>query len=65
MIELHSGRSKMKVEIKAMASVILRVSTVDHVGPIRFHIEFENRAQGDLECLIGREKELNEENCIW
>lgn len=64
-VDFHSGRSKTKVEIKAMASVIMRLSTVDHVGPIRFFIEFENRAQGDIECLIGREKDLTEDSCIW
>ncbi len=53
--ELPSDRSEIKVEIKAMASLMYRLVTHGHSGPIRLAVSFSPRCEGDILCLIHRE----------
>jgi len=56
-LELPSNKTEVKCEIKAMASITLKLSTEKHRGPIRLNLVFLPRCEGDTICIVGRNKD--------
>lgn len=64
-LELPTNKTELKVEIKAMASIAYSIVTAKHKGPIRLNIAFLPRCEGDLICIVGKDKDnMSEDNCI-
>jgi hypothetical protein len=48
-----------------MASCLLRLSTQGHLGPLKLQVNILPRGDGDFQCMINRDKDINEDNYIW
>lgn len=48
-----------------MASVLLRLHTAGHKGPVRLQIQFNVRCEGDQVVLIHSDKDVSEDKYLW
>lgn len=62
-IDIKIG-NRARVEIHPMSFACLRLSTIDHIGPIKFTVDFLPRCEGDQTFYIHREPEIDEDNHI-
>lgn len=64
-LDLPTNKTEVRVEIKAMASAMLKINTFEQKGPIKIQIQFQTRGEGDQTCLIHRERDISDENFIY